>query len=244
MTAIFPEDFADRLPDDAVRACLAICEAVCSFNQTRSEHTGEVIPPEDRQAYLEALALFEVYTETHPLDLHCELPELDAAEETTRAIVLFFRELKVQLDKQVMQMDLSRYRKIYAMKFGQTVSYQFSDHEIRRIRSAIHELRVLIGDLQKLEAHQRTRLLSRLGRIYGQLDAKLADLDLFWGLVGEALIVNKLYGEAASLIVDSIYDIVNTAWRAQARAESISVAEPHLQEELPASLVWSLENVN
>jgi hypothetical protein len=69
------------------------------------------------------------------------------------------------------------------------------------------------------QARQTTRLRTRLGKIYVSPEHPLAELDQFWGLLGEALIVPARHGEAGNLMVERLHRIPNTAWQAQARAE-------------------------
>jgi len=226
MQEIFNQDFIDGLPDDAVLACAAICEAVLSFHRHRLDEAGNASLIEDQNIYLEAVAMFQVYTETHPLDVFYQLPKLGTnTEENSKTIIQFFGGLNAELNKLVVNKKLSAYRQNFSTKLGQTVTYQFSAEEREHVIKLIHELRVLIDDWEKLEGYHRTRLLARLGKIHGSLDRKLTDIDVVWGLLGEAYLVKAKYGSAGQLIADRINQIISTGWRAQARSEGVDAGK-------------------
>jgi len=230
MADIFSQDFIDDLPDDAVLACAGICETVLSFNRQRLEELGNASYIEDQNAYLESVAIFQVFTETHPLDIFYELPKLGTnTEANSRAIVQFFERLNSELNKLVVNRKLSSYRQNFSVKLGQNISYEFNAQEREHVIKLIHELRVLIDDWEKLEVYQRTRLLNRLGKIHGALEKKTTDLDIVWGLWGEANLIKAKYGSSAQLIFDRINQIINIGWRVQARAEGVDAAQAAAQ---------------
>ncbi len=223
MTEIFTDDFTDKLPADAVLAGYTICETVLAFNRQRLQETGQSSLIEDQHAYLNALALFEVYSETHPLNIRFELPNLGTdAGNNSKAITNFFEKLKANLNELIVQQKLSDFRRNYADKFNKTTSYKFTDEERDRVKNALHELRVLVGDLDTLAEDQKTRLMNRLGKIHVDMNLTLSDLDHMWGLLGDAFVVSAKHGKAGRLIVERLYQIINTVWRVQARAEGIN----------------------
>ncbi len=223
MTDIFAEDFTDTLPADVVLAGYAICETVLDFNRRRLQETGRSSLIEDQHAYLNALAMFEVYSETHALNIRYETPNLGTdAEKNSKAITDFFEKLKANLNELIVQQKLSDFRRDYADKFNKTTFFRFTDEDRNHVKNALHELRVLVGDLDTLAAAHKIRLLNRLGKIHVDVDLTLMDLDHMWGLLGDAFVISAKHGKAGRLIVERLYQIVNTAWRVQARAEGIN----------------------
>jgi hypothetical protein len=223
MTEIFTEDFTDKIPTDAVLAGYTICETVLDFNRRRLQETGTSSLIEDQHDYLNALALFEVYSETHPLNIRYEIPTLGTdAEKNSKAITDFFEKLKANLNEIIVQQKLSDFRRNYEDKFNKTTFYRFTDEERERVKNALHELRVLVGDLDTLDEDQKTHLMNRLGKIHVDIDLTLSDLDHMWGLLGDAFVVNAKHGKAGKLIVGRLYEIVNTVWQVQARTEGIN----------------------
>ncbi len=222
MTEIFTEDFTDKLPADAVLAGYTICETVLDFNRRRLQETGRSSLIEDQHAYLNALALFEVYSETHPLNIRYEIPNLGTdAEKNSTAITEFFEKLKANLNELIVQQKLSDFRRNYADKFNKTTFYKFSDEERDRVKNALHELRVLVNDLNTLTDDHKARLMNRLGKIHVDMNLSLSDLDHMWGLLGDAFVVIAKHGNAGKLIVERLYQIIATVWHVQARTEGI-----------------------
>lgn len=117
---------------------------------------------------------------------------------------------------------LPHLRADYSAKLRQATVYRFEEAEKQAIKRRFHELRLLVGDLDSLEEPQKSRLMSRLGRIHAELEHRLSDLDRIWGLVGEARTIESRYGDAGSLIVELLREIVEIGWQAQARAEGVS----------------------
>lgn len=222
MTEIFTEDFTDKLPTDAVLAGYAICETVLDFNRRRLQETGRSSLIEDQHAYLNALALFEVYSETHPLNVRYDMPSLgNDAEKNSKAITDFFEKLKANLNELIVHQKLSDFRRNYQDKFNKSTFYKFSNDDRERVKSALHELRVLVGDVDTLAEDHKIRLMNRLGKIHVDIESTLTDLDHMWGLLGDAFVVAAKHGKAGSLIVERLYQIVNTVWQVQARTEGI-----------------------
>lgn len=223
MAEIFAEDFTDKLPADTVLAGYTICETVLDFNRRRLQETGTSSLIEDQHAYLDALALFEVYSETHPLNIRFNIPNLGTdAEKNSKAITDFFEKTKANLNELIVQQKLSDFRRNYADKFNKTTFYRFTDEERDRVKNVLHELRVLVGDLNTLGDDQKTRLMNRLGKIHVDIDLTLSDLDHMWGLLGDAFLVDAKHGKAGRLIVERLYRIVDTVWQVQARTEGIN----------------------
>ncbi len=221
MTDIFPPGFTDNLPEDATSGCAAICAAVIDYSKRRLVEAGKTSLIEDQQNYVNALALFEAYTETYPLNIQYHLPSLHTnAEQNSKSIISFFETLCAALNERIVKSNLSRLRENYVAKFGHTAYYEFNDKERDLIRTAFHELRVLVNDVETLEAADKVRLMNRLGKIHEELPHKLPDFDRIWGLVGEALLIQVSYGGSGDLIVERLRQIINSAWEAQARSES------------------------
>lgn len=223
MAAIFTEDFTDKLPEDAVMAGYTICKTVLDFNRRRLQETGASSLIEDQHAYLDALALFEVYSETHPLNIRYELPNLGMdAETNSKAITNFFEKLKASLNELIVQQKLSDFRRGYADKFNNSTFYKFTHEERDHVKSALHELRVLVGDVDTLAEDLKSHLMNRIGKIHVDIDMTLSDLDHMWGLLGDAFVVNAKHGKAGELIVERLFRILNIVWQVQARTEGIN----------------------
>ncbi len=142
--------------------------------------------------------------------------------KNSQAIKEFFEKLKASLNELIVQQKLSDFKRSYAGKFNKNSFYTFTDQERDRIRNALHELRVLVGDLDTLADDEKSRLMNRLGKIHVDMNLTLSHLDHMWGLIGDAFIVNAKHGKSGRLIVERLYEIVNTVWQMQARTEGIN----------------------
>ena len=182
MPKIFSDNFVDTLPEEPELACAAICSAVEDFYNHRVRTEGKVSAVRDQHAYLEALALFDVYAKAHPINVDYTIPRLENdSTENSRAIIDFSGRLQRNLEKHIAQHRLSHLRADYSAKIQKTTVYRFDEAERRAIKKRFHEPRLLIGDLDSIEEPQKSRLMGRLGMIHAELEHRLSDLDRIWG---------------------------------------------------------------
>ncbi|OCH17757.1 hypothetical protein A6E05_13640 [Aliivibrio sp. 1S165] len=109
----------------------------------------------------------------------------------------------------------------YAHKLKSTFAYEFSQGDIDRIQHLITELREHISQSTMIEEDHKHRLLKRLEKLQSELHKRVADLDRFWGLVGDAGVVLGKFGNDAKPLVDRIKEIANITWNTQKRAEEL-----------------------
>jgi hypothetical protein len=72
-----------------------------------------------------------------------------------------------------------------------------------------------------IDDEHRRRLLLRLEKLQSEIHKKVSDLDRFWGMIGDAGVVMRKFGEDAKPIVDRIREMVDIVWRAQSKSEQI-----------------------
>lgn len=99
--------------------------------------------------------------------------------------------------------------------------YEFSEGDLLRVQELLNELRNEIQNNSELDEDHKRRVLRRLEKLQLELHKKVADLDRFWGLVGEAGVVIGKFGNDAKPIVDRIREIAQIVWNTQARAEEL-----------------------
>lgn len=132
-------------------------------------------------------------------------------------------ELIGQSSAQKLESIKSRFSVTLANGFG----YEFTDGDLKRIRTLINELRELIVANQELEEDHKQRLLKRLEKMQAEIHKKMSDLNSFYGLLVEASVVLKKVGENAKPIVDRIKELTKISWTTQTRAENLpSGTEP------------------
>ncbi len=116
---------------------------------------------------------------------------------------------------------LSNTEKDVKAHFGDTIVYRFSTDEQKRIAVLIAELRELISESELLDDDHKRRLLARLEKLQAEVHKKISNLDVFWGVVGDAGVALGKLGNDAKPIVDRFREVIETAWKAQAKAEQL-----------------------
>jgi len=106
-----------------------------------------------------------------------------------------------------------------------TFFYEFSDDETTRINQLISELRDIISQSELFEENHKQRLLRRLERLQSEVHKKVSDLDRFWGLVGDAGVTLRKFGEDARPIVDRVKELTKIIWGAQEKAEGLPASD-------------------
>jgi hypothetical protein len=117
-----------------------------------------------------------------------------------------------------------RGREIFAIKSGKLFVYEFSESDVKEIQNYINELRSLFSSSEELTEEHRRRLLRRLEQLQTELNKTMSDLDRFWGLVGDAGVAIRKFGEDsknAALIVAAIYKLTMLIWKVQLSAHGL-----------------------
>ncbi len=236
MSHSFDEDYLHSLPTDPVAACTTICADAVAFYKEQLAESGAVTLIEDHEVYLRAFALLNAYTATHPHDYSQPLPELTRSpEQNSRAILKYMHELKQFLQKKAVEGQLDSMRTEYSLLLEKgKVRYKFNDDDKRNIRRDIHMLRQFVTGHPKIEQQQRTRMLTRLGKLETELGNPEPDLDRFWGLVGEASLYAVKVQENADTIVNGIRRMLAVVWRVQCESTKLPTETPLIKiEDIP-----------
>jgi hypothetical protein len=236
---MYDEKFLDDLPDDPILAASELCKKFKEFHLSDKEKrtkaaknnsllsTIEALTVNETlyDQYLEAIAIFQAFCETHQLKFNFPGLTSDKKQNIER-IVAFFDVAILELTKNVADITVTRIKTKYAAKFGKGFLYEFSQGDLDRIQQLINELRDKISICDDLEENHKSRLMKRLERLQSELHKKVSDLDRFWGLVGDAGVVLNKLGKDAKPIVDRIREIAEIAWRTQSRAEELPSDTP------------------
>ena len=172
-----------------------------------------------------------VYLET--IDFPESLPDLNSTNIDS-SIGMIFGVFDETLNEFIVALENERSKNIFndsksrfAAKLGKGFAYEFSEDDFKKVQTSINELRDLISDSKIIEDNHKQRLLRRLERLQGELQKKMADLDRFWGFVGDAGVVIGKFGKNAKPFTGLIKDIMNIVWRTQARAEELESGAPN-----------------
>lgn len=219
---MFDESFVDGLPDEPI---LALQELV----DYEMRVFGEIPPGAEVEHYdffIECYALAKVLAGNID-DLFITIPGLEGDRSTVVSVVHeFFSELDRLLAAAVIETKEAAYERRYTAKFGKGFAYEFSEGDIKKIQRLVNELRQLISESALFEDGHKSRLLKRLERLQSEMHKRVADLDRFWGLVGDAGVVIGKFGNDAKPFVDRIREISDVVWRTQSRAEELPSDTP------------------
>lgn len=126
---------------------------------------------------------------------------------------------------------IEQFKNHFSISLNNAFGYEFTDGDLKRIRTLINELRELITENTELDEDHKRRLLKRLEKMQAEIHKKVSDLNAFYGLAIEASVMLKKVGENAKPIVDRIKELTGISWSTQARAENLpSGTEPPMLE--------------
>lgn len=219
---MFDEEYLDSLPNEPL---LALREIV---NKT-TEYWNNSIP---FQEYLELDFFLEAYAIANVLIEH--VPEVEikkrdisgTPQDAVTSINSYFNELKSNIESHLVLLKSAMFFTKYQAKFGNTFSYEFSDGDLHKVQELVSQLRESIVSSTLFEEGHKARLLARVEKVQSELHKKMADLDRFWGLVGDAGVAIGKFGKDAKPFVDRIREISDIVWRTQSRAEELPSNTP------------------
>ena len=225
---MFDDSFIDSLPNEPLLALSDVVDImITKWGQLPAEQEAV-----EYEFFLEGFAIASALAKNIPA-IDFELPSISAApDETVSQIHDFCTRTKTEIAKHIVQLKSAQFSRKYDAKLGAVFSYEFSDGDLERIQHLINELRDLISDSADFGGDHKRRLLGRLEKVQAEMHKKMSDLDLLWGLVGEAGVALGKFGEEAKPFVDRIREITNIVWRTQSRAEELPSDTPF---ELPTA---------
>ncbi|EGR0311413.1 TPA: hypothetical protein ACVU1I_003552 [Vibrio cholerae] len=157
-----------------------------------------------------------------------ELPEpSENLDFTCNMLFSYLRQVSQEVEIQVTHLNIADIRQKYAQRLKSSFAYEFSQGDYDRIQQLINELREHVVQSKVIEEEHKHRLLKRLERLQSELHKRVADLDRFWGLIGDAGVVLGKFGEDVKPLVDNIKEIANITWNTQKKAEELPSEAPN-----------------
>lgn len=214
--SIFSEEYFENLSSDPRIAIHQICSL---YNSKRGSHSSNL------NFHLEFFAIAEAFISGHELEINIPAISSSTTDSKIRSIVGFATSIITSLNNYIRENkesgELNKFRKKFATKFGNPFFYEFTDGDVARVQVLLNELRSIIGSSIEFDEKHKRRLLKRLESLQSELHKKMADLDHFWGLVGDAGVVLGKFGKDAKPLVDRIKEITKITWKTQSRAEEL-----------------------
>ena len=218
---MFDDNFVDHLPVEVLPAAQKIKAKFDSSDEaiSQKEHAVEAY----FNAYLKAYGLLQAFASAKELDI--DFPELTDGKMDS---ILIIRQAFFDLGREITKLEKDKARSIlestkfhFSTKFGGVFTYEFSQGDLKKIESLIGGFGKFVSGSSEFDQGYKSRLLKRLKELQGNLEKKVADLDQFWGLIGETGIVRAKLGKDAKPVVEHARKIVEIVWRTQARAEEL-----------------------
>lgn len=209
---LYSDEFLNLLPEDPVLALSRVIEQF--FNE----------PGDEYEQYIEFYCALEAMVPSVPVEVN--FPKLSRDEGRNREIILDLgRFIRDELGKVRKQAELEFLNEKYSSKFKRRFHvgfiYQFTEGDLTRIQNLLNELRESITASELFEESHKQRILKKLENLQSELHKKMANLDKFWGLIGDAGIVIGKFGKDAKPFVDRIKEVAQIVWRTQAKAEEL-----------------------
>jgi len=223
--ALFDEGFIEELPEDPILAGRRVCEHFLRFDDG-FKSTEEKL--RTFEVYLDCIGFARAFAEAKGLDV--ALPEIEAGLGADRwnlnKIVEFFEKWGKQLVATMTNNVIDNAWEVYRVKLGTGWCYQFSEKDFDRVQHLINEVRELISKSKYFEEDHKRRLLKRLEKLQAELNKKMSNLDMLWGLIGDAGVALGKFGKNAKPFTDRIGEILQIVCRTQAKAEDVKGTLP------------------
>jgi hypothetical protein len=204
-TAFFAPRTLNQLPGDNTEALSALCTEF----ERLDGHARQL--PEHHDDYVEALGILRAFAIARDASLK-PFPELGAQRhQNIASVVQYFSDLRqavrAELTTRHSQGFFEAKTQDYLSLFSRTTAYEFDDEQHGRIAALLDQLREWIAASSLVNEEHRRRLLRRLEATRAELHRKTAEIDRFWGFLGEAAIVMRKYGEDARPMSDRVLEL-------------------------------------
>lgn len=230
MTKNTVDTFINNLPENPLEAGLMICDTFMDFNAQFDEDEDQEKEFKEYIRYYTLLKAFkESYGDKFPETREIESLEGDSAGTDKQAIMeeiaTAFDEFKEVLTTieigTLLDNSFDKYKEVLLVKFGKSFSYEFSQGDMDQVNSLLGELKKLITDSKNLKPPHKQRLNKKIMTQELSLQKKITDLDGYWGLMGDMLILKMRFGSAVNDIQEKFWTLFEVVWRTQARGEEL-----------------------
>jgi len=219
----------DKLPDDRIEAANALLTAIVEAGARPGGATKEDM--------YQALGTYVAFAQANNL----VVPPYSPTDWGREQLVVYFSGLmaghRKELSDRKAKTSLQKGRDLFAMKSGKLFVYKFSETDVQEIQGHLNELRSLFASSEELTEEHRRRLQRRLEQLQTEVNKTMSDLDRFWGLVGDAGVAIRKFGDDsknAALIVATVYKLTMLIWKAQLSAHGLPYEPTPL---LPAPII-------
>lgn len=223
---LFTDEFVDSLKDDPIKGALEIFRLAGDFR------SNSIWNDSDYEKSIEVCALLTELIESNLLVANpADLKLIGNKNEDSTKMRVFMDKLYSSCKEQATLLEFQSKRSKFKATLRASFCYEFSQGDMERVQWLVNQVRDLISSSENLETDHQRRLLMRLEKLQSELHKRMADLDRFWGLIGDAGVVLGKLGTDAKPVVDRVKEIADIVWQTQSRAEELpSGTSPPLLE--------------
>ena len=221
---MFDKDYLESLPDNPLDAGRTLCTDFFRYHKETQED-GPNTDDDVFDNYLAAFGAAQGLCESNKLTLEAPTLPADRSDAVTQ-ILSYIRSLEQLLDSEFAALTVSTHKDMLKERFAKCFHYEFSSGDMSHARELINELRELVSKSELFEEGHRSRLLLKLEKIQSELHKRVSDLDKFWGLIGDAGVVQGKFGNDAKPFFDRIRDLTQLVWATQSRGEGLPSSCP------------------
>jgi hypothetical protein len=222
MADIFDEKFISELPDDNVEAWHKIATKFNEFeNGIRNRR---LVYGEFYENYLDIYGFLMSMLEIRPVDVNLEPPSFNSEKDILKIQEVFKKvgkqaanELRERHKREVFTNARDKYPSMIPGGFA----YEFLETDYKRLQELINDLRTLTSESKQIDRDHKRRLLKRIENLQLELHQKMSNLDVFWGLFGDAGIAFGKFGKDIKPLTDRVCEILKIVTRTQARASGL-----------------------
>jgi hypothetical protein len=218
---MFTDEFLASLSTDPIAGAVTVCDA--ALHEVENNQSWDY----SYEPLMESFALIDGMIEAGMLTPKAKVPTLmgDPNSDSSR-VYEYLREVKTECVERASLMKVASMKAHYRAALGAGFAYEFTDGDIERIQGLLNQLRTQVVESNLFEKDHQRRILARLERLQSELHKRTADLDRFWGMIGDAGVAIGKFGKEAKPFVDRILDLTDIIWRAQSRAEELPGGTP------------------
>lgn len=221
---LYDDDFIASLPENLSLALREIIKRFWDLDNNYNE--SDLALTEVYDDYIESFAVLLSICEAFNFNPPKKKILSDNKNENLEVIRDAFLGVQTELDEIVTKSIMDDTRRRLTAKFPSIFGYTFTEGDLSRIQTLINELRKEIFNATYISTDHKNRLLKKLESMQSELHKRVPSLDKLWGFMGDAGIALGKFGKDAKPIFDRAKEMVEIAWRTQARAEELPSGSP------------------
>ncbi|WLH71963.1 hypothetical protein PSH70_18485 [Pseudomonas fluorescens] len=212
-----PQDILKTVGDNPVEGAIAICRFALDHSKELSDWTEEI-----HGVLLEATAAIMSLEEHDLIANNNSHPDVEGhMGYVCNNMTRFLQDSLADFVGQSSAKKLEALKKSFGISLANGFAYEFTDGDLNRIQEIINELRDLLKKDSALDDGHKRRLLKRLEELQKELNKKVSSLSHFYILMGDFGVAIGKLGKDSKPFTDRIGELLDFAWKAQARAEQL-----------------------